>query len=246
MRTIAGILLLSGCGLLAAGIVCAQAPPGPLQPAPSSVSNPPQMPPIKKIPPRKTIMGDWKLNREDSDDPRSKMRQAGAKNDPHRNSGGVSGPQVGWPGGGGMGGPYGGRRNPNGNNYPERNPNEAYEKVQSLIDPSIRLHLVQRDPKDPLVELTGDQGKKMVFYTDGKLPDKPSDPNMQMIVARWDGNKLVTDEKLEKNGTLTRSYELSEDGLQLFEEVHLVTGKKKESPVTIRYVYDASESEVEY
>ena len=186
-------------------------------------------------------MGDWKLNHQDSDDPRSKMRQAGAKPDNHR----TNGPQVGFPGGG-MGGPYGGHRNPSGNPYPESDPNAAYEKVHSLVDPSIRLHLVQHDPKLQVVELTGDQGKKMEFYTDGKLPDKPSDPNMQMIVAHWDGNKLVTDEKLEKNGALTRTYELSEDGLQLFEDVHLVTGKKKESPVTIHYVYDASEPEVEY
>lgn len=192
-------------------------------------------------------MGDWKLNREDSDDPRSKMHQAtSTRND--RNNGGISGPQVGWPGGGGGmgGGPYGGHRNGNGNNYPQGDPNQAYEKVQDLIDPSIRVHLVQRDPKGPEVELTGDQGKKMVFYTDGKLPEKPSDPNLKMVVAHWDSNKLVTDEKLEKNGTLSRSYELSEDGLQLFEEVHLVTGKKKDQPVTIRYVYDATNSEVEY
>ncbi len=243
MRHIGGILLLSGLGLLVTATACAQAPPGPLQPAPSSASNAPPPPPVKRIPPRKTIMGDWKLNHEDSDDPRSKMRQANAKNENHPHT---SGPQVGWPGGGGMGGPYGGHRNPNGSNYPESNPNEAYEKVHSLVDPSVRVHLAQRDPKDPVVELTGDQGKKLEFYTDGKLPDKPSDPNMQLIVARWDGNKLITDEKLEKNGTLTRTYELSEDGLQLFEEVHLVTGKKKESPVTIRYVYDASDAEVEY
>ena len=187
-------------------------------------------------------MGDWKLNRDDSDDPRSKMHKAAAS---HRSNTGASGPQVGWPGGG-MGGPYGGHRNPNGNNYPQNDSNQSYEKYQSVIDPSVRVHLVKRDPKDALVELTGDQGKKLVFYTDGKLPDKPSDPNMQLISAHWDGNKLVTEEKLDKNGTLSRTYELSEDGLQLFEEVHLVTGKKNESPVTIRYVYDASEAEVEY
>lgn len=244
MRTMGGILLLGGCGLLAAGIACAQAPPGPLQPSPSSASaDAPPAPAVRKMPPRKSIMGDWKFNRDDSDDPRSKMHQATAKDSTPR----TNGPQVGWPGGGGgMGGPYGGHRNGNPNNYPQADPNQAYEKVQNLIDPSIRVHLVQRDPKDPVVELTGDQGKKLVFYTDGKLPEKPSDPNMRMVVAHWDGNKLVTEEKLEKNGTLSRTYELSEDGLQLFEEVHLVTGKKNDRPVTIRYVYDASNAEVEY
>ncbi len=243
MRRLGLLLFLIGFGLLSAGFACAQAPPGPLQPAPSSASsNAPPPPPVKRVTPRKSIMGDWKLNREDSDDPRSKMHQATAKGDgPPR----TSGPQVGWPGGG-MGGPYGGPRTGNPNNYPQSDPNQAYEKVQNLIDPSIRVHLAQRDPKDPQVELTGDQGKKMLFCTDGKLPDKPSDPNLRLIVARWDGNKLVTDEKLEKNGTLSRTYELSEDGLQLFEEVHLVTGKKNDRPVTIRYVYDATNAEVEY
>src|SRR3974377_86775 len=124
MRHIGGFLILSGLGLLLTGTAFAQAPPGPLQPPPTSASNAPPPPPVKKIPPRKTIMGDWKLNREDSDDPRSRMRQANAKNENHPHP---SGPQVGGPGGG-MGGPYGGHRNPNGNNYPESNPNEAYEK----------------------------------------------------------------------------------------------------------------------
>jgi hypothetical protein len=243
MRKLGGLLLLGGFGLLAAGIACAQAPPGPLQPAPSSASsNAPPPPPVKRVNPRKSIMGDWKLNRDDSDDPRSKMHQATAKSSTPR----TSGPQVGWPGGGGgLGGPYGGNRG-NGNNYPQSDPNQAYEKVQNLIDPSIRVHLAQSDPKDPQVELTGDQGKKMVFCTDGKLPDKPNDPNIRLIVAHWDGNKLVTEEKLEKNGTLSRIYELSEDGLQLFEEIHLVTGKKNDHQVSIRYVYDAAIAEVEY
>jgi hypothetical protein len=240
---IGGTLILGVCGVLAAGIASAQAPPGPLQPSPSAVTaDAPPTPSVRKMPPRKTIMGDWKLNRDDSDDPRTKMHQASGTNSTPR----TNGPQIGWPGGGGMGGPYGGSRNGNPNNYPQADPNRAYEKVQDLIDPSIRVHLAQLDPKQPVVELTGDQGKKLEFYTDGKLPDKPSDPNMRMIVAHWDGNKLVTDEKLEKNGTLSRTYELSEDGLQLFEEVHLVTGKKNDRPVTIRYVYDATNAEVEY
>jgi hypothetical protein len=41
-----------------------------------------------------------------------------------------------------------------------------------------------------------------------------------------------------KKGSMTRSYELSPDGLQLFEDVHLNLGKKN-TDVTIHYVYDA-------
>lgn len=241
MRQVGSILLISGLSLAFAGLASAQAPPGPLQPAPSSASSdapPPR--PVKKMAPRKSIMGDWKLNRDDSDDPRSKMHQA-TSHPSHTNMGG---PQVGWPGGG-MGGPgYGG-------NHPPRNPqsdtSQTNEKIQALLDPSVRVHLQQKTDKDPQVELTGDMGKKTVFYTDGKTPDdKSTEPGVQQVSAHWDGNKLVSDEKIEKNGTMTRSYSLSNDGLQLEEEIHLTTGKKNESPVTIRYVYDAVNPDQEY
>jgi hypothetical protein len=215
----------------------AQAAPGPLQPPPpssNSTSSEPAAPPVRKIEPRKTIFGDWKLNREDSDDPRSKMRQAKAHNGPDPST--MGGPRVGWPGGGGGYGGYPGNR-PNHN--PQGDSGEINEKVAALIDPTIRLNLVPTAPKDAQVELTGDQGKKMIFYTDGQKPAAPSDPNQMVIAAKWDGTKLVTDEDLGKNGKLSRTLSLSEDGLQLLEEVHLDTGKKKDAPVTIRYVYDA-------
>jgi len=234
MRQLGNTLLLGGLTLTLAGMACAQAPPGPLPPPPSSVSSAgPPPPAVRRVEPRKSIMGDWKFNRDDSDDPRGKLHQATAH--PSSTNTGMSGPRMGWPGGG-MGGPgYGGNRPPHG----QSDTSQTNEKLQALVDPSMRLHLQQKTDKDPAVELTGDQDKKTVFYTDGKTPDKPPDPNLQLVSAHWDGNKLVTDEKIDKNGTMTRSYSLSEDGTQLLEEVHLVTGKKNDSPVTIHYVYDA-------
>jgi hypothetical protein len=231
MRSLKYLVLLGG-GLLTARMACAQAPPGPLPPPEHSASSSaPPPPPVAKVAPRKTIFGDWKLNHDDSDDPRTKMHKATASNP---NNGNMGGPRMGgWPGGmGGMGGP---RQTRN----PQPDMNETNEKLQALIDPSVRLNLYQKDAKDPQVELTGDQGKKMIFYTDGQKPDKSSDPNQLMVSARWDGAKLVSDEDLAKNGKLNRTFELSEDGTQLYEEVRVDTGKKKDTPVTIRYVYDA-------
>jgi hypothetical protein len=236
MRQAGNFLLVGGLTLTLAGAAFAQAPPGPLQPPPPSATSGAPPPPVKKVEPRKSIMGDWKYNRDDSDDPRSKLHQATSH--PSNTNTGMSGPRMGWPGGG-MGGPgYGGNpnRNPNGDT------SQTNEKLQALVDPSMRVHLQQNTDKDPQVELIGDQGKKTVFYTDGKPPDKSTDPNLQQVAARWDGKKLVTDEKIEKNGTMTRTYSLSEDGTQLFEEVHLTTGKKNDSPVMIHYVYDAVNS----
>jgi hypothetical protein len=234
MRQVGNMLLVGGLTLMSAGMAVAQAPPGPLQPVPSTDSSAPPARPVKKGEPRKSIMGDWKFNRDDSDDPRSKLHQATAH--PSNPNTGMSGPRMGWPGGG-MGGPgYGGNR---GGQNPQNTSSQTNEKLQALVDPSMRLHLQQMTDKNPEVELTGDQGKKTIFYTDGKLPDKPSDPNMQQVSAHWDGNKLVTEEKFDKNGTMTRTYSLAEGGTQLLEEVHLVTGKKNDSPVTIHYAYDA-------
>src|SRR5208282_3011687 len=97
------------------------------------------------------IFGDWKLNHDDSDDLRSKMRKATTSNP---NNGNIGGPRMGgWPGGmggGGMGGPHQTRN-------PQADTSETNEKLQALIDPSVRLNLFQKDAKDPHVELTGDQ-----------------------------------------------------------------------------------------
>lgn len=151
--------------------------------------------------------------------------------------GGGSWPGSGWPGGGG----YGGNR---GNRPPQGDPGAAEkEKMQELVDPTIRLNVEQKEPKAPEIVFTGDQSRKIILYTDGRTLDKAKDKKEQQqgpeeLLARWDGNKLVTEEQVGKKGSMTRSYELSPDGLQLFEDVHLNLGKKN-TDVTIHYVYDA-------
>ncbi|MGB8494745.1 MAG: hypothetical protein WCE53_10130, partial [Candidatus Acidiferrum sp.] len=107
-----------------------------------------------------------------------------------------------------------------------------------LLDPSIRLELARKNDKDPIVEMLGDQGRKTVFYTDGHKPDAPAGVGTEVVEARWDGAKLVSDSTLPKNGSLKRTYEVSPDGLQLWEEVEMVTSKDK-YPSKFRFVYDA-------
>src|SRR3984893_18443818 len=96
----------------------AQAAPGPIVPAQSqeqSPAQPPQPPPKPKqpqVPARTTLAGPWTLNRDESDDPRQRVRSA---------EGSSSGNTSGYPGGGNTGGyprryPGGGRRG--GNPYP--------------------------------------------------------------------------------------------------------------------------------
>jgi hypothetical protein len=236
MKQVSKLLCVCGAGLLFASFAVAQAPPGPIAPVPSqrSAGEPPPPPPVKIVP-RTNILGAWKLNRDESDDPKARSNQRKV-NDPNGNRSGNSGPHVGWPGGG-MGGPGmgGGQR---GNNGSQKDTSEDRQRYTELIDPSIRLKLARKNEKDPIVEMFGDQGRKTIFYTDGHKPDTPAGVGTDVVEAKWDGEKLVSSSPLPKKGSLTRTYEVSPDGLQLWEEVEMVIGKDK-NPSRFRFVYDA-------
>jgi hypothetical protein len=236
MKQVSKLLSIGGAGLLFASIVVAQAPPGPIAPVPSqrSTNDPPPPPPVKIVP-RANILGAWKLNRDESDDPKARSNQRKV-NDPNSNRGGNSGPHVGWPGGG-IGGPGigGGQRGSGGQ---QKDTAEDRQRYMELIDPSVRLKLARKGDKDPIVEMFGDQGRKTIFYTDGHKPDAPAGVGTDVVEAKWDGDKLVSTSPLPKKGSLTRTYEVSPDGLQLWEEVEMVIGKDK-NPSRFRFVYDA-------
>jgi hypothetical protein len=243
MWSICRTFLTTGAGLLLASVAFGQSAPGPLTPPPQPASSEDTPPPVAKrvqVTPRKTFAGDWQLNKDESDDPHRKVQQAHGTSRNTNNGptmGGGSWPGGGWPGGGG----YGGNR---GNRPPQGDPGASEkEKMQELVDPTIRLNVEQKEPKAAEIVLTGDQSRKIILYTDGRTLDKPKDKKEQVqgpeqVLAHWDGNKLVSEEQVGKNGSMTHSYELSSDGLQLFEDVHLNLGKKN-SEVTIHYVYDA-------
>jgi hypothetical protein len=207
--------------LLGAETALAQAPSGPITAAPSGPArladarNPAPLPP-----PRATILGAWKFNPDDSDDP-SKRRQ-----DSQDSNGGYGGGhgRIGYPGGHGG---YGGRRG-GGENDEER------RKMRELFTPprSIRLSMTGAE-----VDLVDDRGRKQAFMTDGRKLQKSKDENYQEIAAKFDGNRLVTDEKNPRGGKMSRTFALSSDGRQLHETLHMTSGRSN-SPLVIRYVYD--------
>jgi len=178
-------------------------------------------------------MGAWKLDRDDSDDPRKKMQNArgssgnGGYGGNRRMGGGY--PGGGYPGGGGGG--YGGHR---GGSQGESD--EDRQRMAELLSPSNSLTLAEAK-KDVEVDLFDDQEHKRAFFTDGRKLQKSKDANYQEIAAHWDGTRLVTDEKNPGGGKMSRTYELSYDGTQLYETLHMTVGRSS-TPVTIRYVYD--------
>jgi hypothetical protein len=212
---------LAGASLAVPAGIRAQAPAGPLtgappQPAPATATKP-----AAPLPPsRTTILGAWKLNRDESDDPRNR------KQDSSGSHGGGSGGRrggigIGYPGG--SHGGYGGR----GESDEER------QKMHELFTPANAITLSMTGAE---VDLVDDRDRKRAFVTDGRKLQKSKDVNHQEITAKWDGNRLATEEKDPHGNKMSRTFELSEDGRQLSETLHMTSGHN--TPLVIRFVYD--------
>jgi hypothetical protein len=215
------------CAVLAS----AQAPPGPMTlPPAKDAPAPAPRPQAQKVAlqPRTAIYGDWKFNRDDSDDPQRKMQEAQQDRSNSNGGYGGGGPRLGYPGGG-MGG--GGRRmGEQGMSDDER------QKMQELMNPANRLTVADMTNSGE-VDLTDDQQRKLVLVTDGRKLQKSKDANNQEVAAHWSGKQIATDEK-GPHGKMSRTYELSYDGTQLYETLHMSMGRNG-STLLVRYVYDA-------
>jgi hypothetical protein len=192
-------------------------------------------PQVQKAPvqPRTSIFGAWKLDRDDSDDPQKKMQEArgnqgnGGYGGNRRMGGGY--PGGGYPGGGGGG--YGGRRMGS-----QGESDDDRQRMQELFNPANTLTVAEAK-KEVEVDLFDDREHKRALFTDGRKLQKSKDANYQEIAAHWDGNRLATDEKNPRGGKMSRTYELSYDGTQLYQTVHVTVGRSN-TPLVIRYVYD--------
>jgi hypothetical protein len=229
--TVLATATLLGLAGLAPVFARAQAPPGPLPQAQSPDRAPAPRPQEQKppVPSRTSIFGAWKLNREDSDDPRKKMQETRGS----QGNGGYGGNRRmggGYPGGGGG---YGGRRlGSQGESDGDR------QRLEELLNPADHLTLAEAR-KDVEVDLFDEQQRKRALFTDGRKVQKSKDANYQEIAAHWEGTRLATDEKNPRGGKMSRTYELSYDGTQLYETLHMTVGRSN-TPLIIRYVYDPS------
>jgi hypothetical protein len=241
----------------------AHAVPGSLAQTQSQEQSPTQ--PAAKQPARTTLAGSWKLNLDESDDPRQRVRAAESSSG--STAGGYPGggnpgggyPGGGYPGGGYPGGGYPGGGYPGGGypggygghrgGYPSGGPYgqntsqdiEDNPKMQPLIHPSGLLSI---ELKNPEIDVTDDDLHKLSLYTDGRKLQKSKDNNNQEVAAHWDGSRLVSDEKSPLGGKMNRTFELSQDGRQLFETLRIDNGRS-DTPISIRYVYDIAGSDAQ-
>jgi hypothetical protein len=107
--------------------------------------------------------------------------------------------------------------------------------MQALIQPPAGLNI---ELKSSEVDVTEDQFRQLTFYMDGRPLPKATNDNRLEIAARWNGNRLVSDEKSPLGGKMSRTFELSPDGLKLYENLQIDSGRAR-TPIDIRYVYDA-------
>jgi hypothetical protein len=112
--------------------------------------------------------------------------------------------------------------------------------MQEVLNPSRGLTLAEAK-KDVEVDVFDEQEHKIAIYTDGRKLQKTKDSNNQEVLAHWDGNRLVTDEKTSSGKKMSRTYELSYDGTQLYETLKLTRGRS-DSQISIRYVYDQADA----
>jgi hypothetical protein len=217
----------------------AQAPAGPLPAAqPQGPSSPEARPQEQAAPvkPRTSILGAWKLNRDESDDARKKMQEARGS-DNGRGGGGRGGVRMGIPGMGG--GPYGGGRRGGGAGAGGNESEDNRQKMEAVVNPAQSLTVAEATKVE--IDMFDEQERKSAFYTDGRKLQKTKDGTSQEIAAHWDGKRLVTDEKTPSGRKMSRTYELSYDGRELYETLHLTRGRS-DTTISIRYVYDQAEA----
>ena len=88
------------------------------------------------------------------------------------------------------------------------------------------------------VDLMDDRDRKRAFMTDGRKLQKSKDDNYQEIAAKWDGNRLITEEKGPRGGKMSRTFELSPDGRQLYENLRIQSSGRNNRSLDVHYVYD--------
>jgi hypothetical protein len=218
---------------------------GPITPGPSQAPQAPQQAPLPETETRtsgenakSSLAGFWKLNRDESDDPRQKLEQASKGGGGGWGQGPSTGGGGGWGGwGGGPWGGWGGRgggSNRSGRPMPDESTVDMSDFSQLTIEQS-----------DSSAKVTGAMGRVLAQYISDQSSDKndqkaakksKDDPNAPPV-AKWQGDELVTVVNGPRGVRTTRIYELSPNGKQLYVTTRLDNPRLNQL-VNIRFVYD--------
>jgi hypothetical protein len=191
-----------------------------------------------------SLNGTWKLNRDESDDPREKLRSAIQDREQNGSPGGMG--RRGGMGGGGMGGGIGmgipgiggGMGHPGGGQRGGSGSDEQHARLRDVVRAPDQVSIAQKGPE---IDLTDTDNHVRSLFTDGrKLEKSKKDSTETQVKARWDHETLVTEEKGPNGEKISHSYEITNEGKQLADTLTLES-KKLNTPIIIRSVYDKSE-----
>jgi hypothetical protein len=241
----AAVLLLpaSRAGAQTSGPLPATAPSD--QPAASSRAGAPA-----QIGGKPNISGTWALNKDESDDPRAAMQQPGNSggngSGGHYGGGGGTGGDGGWGGGGqhggsGTAGGGGGRRggqNASGggmNNLSQLTIEQTASSAKVTGDSGNVLALYSASEPAPASSSSGSSSNSS-NSSSGDSETASAPPSTQ-----WQGSQLVAVTPGRRQGSTTRTYELSPDGKQLYVTTK-IDSPRFTKPVTFRLVYDPAPS----
>ncbi len=196
------------------------------------------------------ISGTWALNKDESDDPRTAMQQAG--NSGGKGGGGRYGAGGGGSGGGGWGsggGQHGGSGGAGGGGGTRGGQNS-----QGGMNNLAQLTIEQTASS---AKVTGESGNVLALYSASETAPAnssagtssnpsnsssgDSDAASAPPAAQWQGSQLVAVTPGRRQGSTTRTYELSPDGKQLYVTTK-IDNPRFTKPVTFRLVYDPAPS----
>jgi hypothetical protein len=164
--------------------------------------------------------GAWKLNPELSENPRDKMSEGMSKG-----RGGMGGGR----GGGGMGG---GMRGGGGGRGGDR------EGMQERFrDQEVRIQEITIVHEDPSLQFMYGDGSEHVFYTDGRMTEDLEAGLLEARASWKKGKRIEIERDSPQGGLVTETYELSDDGSQLFVKTKM-EGNGRMPKVTFQRVYD--------
>jgi len=167
---------------------------------------------------RPDFSGSWKLNEELSENPRDKMMEQ-MKN---------RGPAGGLPPGGGDS-----RRGGEGMGSGGRD--GMQERFKAMNE---RIQSIEIAHQDPQLDLRFADGRERTIYTDGRAIEDDFEGGIFEAKGKWKGgSRVVVKAESTYGGKITETYELSEDGQQLYVTTKM-EGDGRRPSITFRRVYD--------
>jgi hypothetical protein len=233
-------LVALGAALAWGGVLHAdpQAPPPPPPSQSADSATPPATPALP------ALSGRWKLNVQDSEDARAKMRQSMEGRDPGSSGGGYGGRGGGGGGSGrgaGGGGGYGGRgghRSGGGDSSAATSTRDPQGPRALLFNPPQQLTVTQTASE---IAILDQDGLMRALHPDGK--SYKSDTGEDEVKTRWESDHLVVQTKAKSGTKLTETFGLDSEKRRMTVVLNVEGGSRP--ALSVRRVYDEQKTDAQ-